>query len=647
MSWDTNLQGPARQIAAADVRRLRVVAGPGTGKSFALKRRVERLLEQGQDPTRIMVITFTRNAAASLVQDLRDIGVAGCEKVHVGTLHSYCFGLLNRRDVLPRLGRTPRTVVLFTKVGSLQFEGGVMLDDLHRFGNKRKLAKQIHAFEAAWARMQSEQPGWPQDADDRDFQTGLLDWLKFHESMLVGELVPETLRFMRDNPMLDDLTAFDHVIVDEYQDLNRAEQEIIDLLSQKSSAAIVGDADQSIYRFRHAHPDGIEEYPTRHPGTHDESLSECRRCPTRVVEIADHLIKTNHPFNSTPRLQAQSSNGKGEIHIVQWSTPNTEVEGLTEYVNHLLIDKGYLPGDILVIAPRRKLAYQMRDSIDAKGINVHSFYQEEALEEKPAQRAFALLALLSNSEDRTALRWWLGYKSSTGLRNAYQTLRQYCEQTAISPWNALASIEQNPQLLPGVSPLLTQFRELRESMLNLSGLTLPDVVDRLLPETDDACAALRKIALAAMNHSDSIDEISQLFSYIKTEITHPDVLEGDFVSIMSPQKSKGLTSKVVIVSSCIEGVFPGKARSESMAEQQEELRENRRLFYVAITRCREILVLSSFTGIEHRLVREIGAEVWGRKGPLAITSASRFIDELGPTAPPSRTGFEWQHSRYS
>ena len=64
MSWDAGLQGRARNIAATDEQRVRVVAGPGTGKSFALKRRVARLLEQGQDPTRIMVVTFTRNAAA-------------------------------------------------------------------------------------------------------------------------------------------------------------------------------------------------------------------------------------------------------------------------------------------------------------------------------------------------------------------------------------------------------------------------------------------------------------------------------------------------------------------------------------------------------------------------------------------------------
>ena len=93
MNWNEGLVGSALDIAKTDEKRLRVMAGPGTGKSFTLKMRVARLLEQDQDPARILIVTFTRNAAAGLVQDLTDLKVAGCENVHAGTLHSYCFSL--------------------------------------------------------------------------------------------------------------------------------------------------------------------------------------------------------------------------------------------------------------------------------------------------------------------------------------------------------------------------------------------------------------------------------------------------------------------------------------------------------------------------------------------------------------------------
>jgi DNA helicase-2/ATP-dependent DNA helicase PcrA len=258
MPWDDGLVGAAKSIAATNNTPLRVMAGPGTGKSFAMKRRVARLLDAGQKPQRILAVTFTRNAAASLVDDLHALGVPGCEDIRAGTLHAYCFGLLIQQVVFEYLGRVARPIITFLKSGVLQFEGGTMLEDLiiaGNFGPKRDCTKRIRAFEAAWARLQSDEPGWPHDPVDRAFQTALVNWLKFHNAMLIGELVVEALRFLRNNPNCDARKAFDHVIVDEYQDLNRAEQDLIQLLSSKA-VAIVGDIDQSIYSFRHANPEG-------------------------------------------------------------------------------------------------------------------------------------------------------------------------------------------------------------------------------------------------------------------------------------------------------------------------------------------------------------------------------------------------------
>ena len=364
--------------------------GTRAGKSFALKRRVARLLEQGQDPRRVLAVTFTRTAAASLVLGLRDLNVPGCNKVSVYTLHSYCFRLLNREDVFTYLNRIPRPIISVTKGRSLQFEGGVMLSDLatqKEFGDKRARAKRVRAFEAAWARLQSDQPGWPADPIDEQFEEQLISWLRFHRAMLIGEVVPQALSFLRDNPMSSDLSAFDHVLVDEYQDLNRAEQELIDQLSASGSAAVVGDPDQSIYSFRFANPEGITDYQIRHPALYDQLLTECRRCPTRVVGLANSLIAKNYDSGSASRLQADPGNSKGEVHLAQWDNADDEIEGVAKYVYHLVTEGGYEPEDIMVVTPRRKLGYRIRDAISQNGISVHSFYQEEALEEEPARKA--------------------------------------------------------------------------------------------------------------------------------------------------------------------------------------------------------------------------------------------------------------------
>jgi superfamily I DNA/RNA helicase len=154
-----------------------------------------------------------------------------------------------------------------------------------------------------------------------------LSWLRFHNCILIGELVPETLRYLRDNPNSPHLEAYDHVLVDEYQDLNRAEQELLDHLSNSGNLAIIGDEDQSIYSFKHAHPEGVSGFHQTHLDTHDEDLIDCRRCPTRIVDMANSLISNNQ--NRTDRiLNHFDGNPEGEIYVYS---------GITSMKRHLVL----------------------------------------------------------------------------------------------------------------------------------------------------------------------------------------------------------------------------------------------------------------------------------------------------------------------
>ena len=648
MTWDDGLTGTARNIAATDESPLRVMAGPGTGKSFAMKRRVARLLESGQEPGRVLAVTFTRNAAASLLSDLHALGIVNCEKVRVGTLHAFCFGLLSQQEVFDYLGRVPHPVVTFAKSGVLQFQGGVMLDDLvaaGAFGSKRDCTQRIRAFEAAWARLQSEMPGWPHDPIDRQFHTALVSWLRFHGAILIGELVPEALRFLRNNPATPARCACDHVIVDEYQDLNKAEQDLIDLLAGRGATAIVGDVDQSIYRFRHANPEGILAFQQQHPTTHDETLDECRRCPTGVVAIADALIRHNHPGITLPRLQPKAANPAGRIHIVQWAGISEEAHGLSAYVHSLVGSGQYAPADFLVLTPRRLLGYGIRDCIADLGVDVHSFYHEEALESDDAQRAFALLALLADPEDRVALRWWLGEGSPSSRKSEYQRLREHCETAGSSPRVALEALANGTLVVARVGGLVSKYRELTTLLDGLDGQPLAHVVDALLPAGNADCGTLREVAALALPELESVGD---LLDRVKNHITQPEMPEdGEFVRVMSLHKSKGLTSRVVIVAGCTEGLIPFRSDSPSQAEQDAVLQEQRRLFYVAITRCTEILVLSSSARMERKLAWKLGAKLQRGRSRFGGTIASQFIGELGPTAPVPLRGDEWAAAGYS
>jgi superfamily I DNA/RNA helicase len=141
---------------------------------------------------------------------------------------------------------------------------------------------------------------------------------------------------------------------------------------------------------------------------------------------------------------------------------------------------------------------------------------------------------------------------------------------------------------------------------------------------------------------------SQILNELRSMITQPEIPEDtEYVRIMSLQKSKGLTAKVTIVSGCIQGLIPTEDSDETPAEKAETLREQRRLFYVAITRPTDMLVLSSFTKIDTSMAFKIGAQVGRSAYGSGQTIATRFISELGPTAPAAKRGDVWRNANYS
>lgn len=648
MSWDSDLTGTALAIACCNEQIIRVIAGPGTGKSFALQRLVARLLEVDRiNPRRILAVTFTRNAAANLIEDLNNLGIDGCERIYSGTLHSYCFRLLSEQNVFEYLERVARPLLTFNKSGVAQFECQPMLEDiahLRPFGTKRDMTRRIRAFESAWARLQHEEPGWPIDAIDLQFQEALLEWLRFHQAILIGELVPEALRFLRNNPEAPDLHAFDYVIVDEYQDLNKAEQILLDYLSCNGRLTIVGDVDQSIYSFRFANPEGIVGFSQRHPQTHDEPLQECYRCPRSVVEIADNLIKHNYPHAIGTRLLPTPDKPMGEMHIIQWETPEQEAQGLALYVNELITCRGYAPGEVIVMSPRRLLGYGIRDALRNLDIPTHSFYNEESLETIEAQEAFALLTLLVRPEDRVALRYWVGLGSPSWRRGEYDRIRTHCEMSGLSTRAVLGQMIEGSLTIDRTNAIRERYLELIRVLNELAVLDCTDLVDCLFPEEANWAAPMRETALTLL---ESVSDPESLWDALRFQITQPEMPKGgNYVRVMSLHKAKGLTTRVAIVTSCIEGLVPTIDSRHTPNEARENLMEQRRLLYVSITRCRETLVLSSILNMPAELAYRIGARIRGRRG-VCSTFASRFIDELGPSAPASVSGNDWLNSGFN
>lgn len=648
MSWNDDLTGPHLQIAASGSPRIRVMAGPGTGKSFAMKRRIARLIEvNGVEPVRILAVTFTRTAARDLERELQAMGVTGCENIMAGTVHSFCFQLLLNNDVFALLGRVPRGLLTFNNRGIYGYEAEPLLADLMPLGNfgpKRDMTKRIRAFEADWARLQNEQPGWPTDPIDIQFHHTLIAWLRFHRGMLIGELVPEALRYLRENPASPALQLYDHIVVDEYQDLNRAEQELIDVLSAGKQLSIVGDVDQSIYRFRHAHPEGIEDFGNRHPNVEDHTLDECRRCRELIVTVSDNVIRSNYPPGEAPRLvPLQPQPGPATVRLVQWPTLAAEADGIAALIQHLILQRGIPAGDILVLSPRRYIANEIKNRLAAPGLGIaaHSFYNDKLLEPDEAQIAMNKLQLLCNAEDRIALRYWLGYGSPSWRRGQYVTLRDYCEKHDLAPVEVLAQIVAGALSLGGVNELAAKYQELQIEIARLSQFAGADLFDELFPAGSAWADPIRELVIGKIEAG---EDAAGLLDLLRNEITQPEMpADGDYVRIMSLHKSKGLTSRATIIVGCMRGLIPFLKNDIPPAERPLHLQEQRRLFYVALTRAKELLVVSSAASVPRAVAnRELnGVILHGGNAQAGRTISCEFLHELGPQAPAAQHGQTW------
>ena len=637
MSWKDELDPVSLRIAMTDASPLRVLAGPGTGKTFTLIRRVARLLEEKVPPKRIFLSTFTRTAADALKRELESLNVKGASSVRATTVHSFCFSILNKNEVLEIIDRVPRPL--------LEYEKRFLLEDLKNvdadFGSIHKRRERLKAFEAAWARLESDHPGWPNDPIDKQFDQRLRDWLLFHDAMLIGELVPQALRYLRNNPASRERFAFSHILVDEYQDLNPAEQEFIKLLAQDACLTIIGDEDQSIYSFKFARPKGIAEFHRGRPETTDETIDLCRRCPSNIVDMANRLIENNR--NRTARkLTPNYANGNGKIKVYQWMNMEQETEGLARIVEDLVKADKVKPGRVLILAPRKQLGYDVRDLLETKGVKAHSFFLEQALDGDPtdiaksrAQQAFTLLTLAANRKDSVALRCWCGFGSPNLREKAWKRLRALCTADGLGLSAAINSMQNGKLKLTAGHKINERLNLLEDKLQELAPRRGAELFDALFPDNDPYFNQIRAISTGP----DSDANAEQLLDRLRTFITQPELpTDVDFVRVMSLHKSKGLTADLVIVMGCIEGLIPNLPKDASEAEHRQILEEQRRLFYVSITRARKMLVLSSVTRLPLKEAYKMGLQVRRRQGHYAETITTRFIDELGPNCPQPTTG---------
>jgi len=640
VAWDDGLEGAALDFARSPAELLRALAGPGTGKTHALLRRLTRIIELGCPPEETLVLTFARTAAVDILRKLEQDGDERMRNVLSKTLHSYCFSILTGQRFLTATGRKPRII--------LEFERDYILRDLEgpfspNITERREL---LQGFVAAWARLQTDVPGQPVEGLDQRFQDALLASLRYHGGMLIGEVVPLALAYLQQNPGAPERVRYRHVLVDEYQDLNRAEQVLVDLLRGEGSLAIIGDDDQSIYRtLKFANPEGIREFANTHPGTADIPFTECRRCPQPVVTMAQTLIQRN-PGRIRGPLVARTGNDPGEIHNVQWRSIDEEAEGIAIFIAHH-VRRGVAAGKVLVLAPSRKIGYAIRDAVRRRGIEIRSFFREEAVEKPSAQEKLTLLTLVAHPEDRIALRAWIGLGADSAYVGGYRHLLRRAQADNADVRNVFERLDRGEIAIPHSTPPLERWRLLQRELARLDQFRgdLERLVDELLPVAregeDDELALLRRIANQAIAEEPR-PQLRDLPDRIRYRIGQPEVpLETAYARVMSFQKSKGLTADLVVLAGLVDGAMPRVDDGGPPAERQAQLEEQRRLFFIGMTRTTKILLFSIYSMLPDNIARQITTRIGNRLGRSLRVFPSPFLDECGGTLARAIPGEVW------
>ena len=462
------------------------------------------------------------------------------------------------------------------------------------------------------------------------FAGAVRQWLQRHHGMLVGEVVYLCVTGLESQDIPPG--QFDHVVIDEYQDLTAAEQELVRMIwTESGTLTVMGDDDQSIFSFRFNHPEGIADFNTDWPQCKDLTFTDNRRCGERILTTAN-LMMAEAGSNKPP--MNWKSGRTGEVKAVQWETFDDEISGLAAYI------QANAEESFLVLVPRRFIGYRLADAI---GDDAKTAFAEQVLDDHVAQEAFATVSLLADPDDFVAARSYLGFhgkkREQAPRRNAggYASL-----QVGIGGHALVKGIASGEIAVSGAGQ--SHIRTRAKAAVELIGraLTPTEIIDECFDESlakgepdeekrqwlAEDLLELRTAAHELLQETPALSRVTATLRYrIATRAPlMASELQEPRVRIMTLHSAKGLEADNVVVAGIADQFMPGKE-----VDSRDVVAEQRRLLYVAVTRARDNLIISWPRRIQtDDLMKNMGRleHVITENGvKLAITSRSSLLPQ--------------------
>ncbi len=637
MSLLSGLNDEQRRAVTTTRGPLLVLAGAGSGKTRVITHRIAHLLAEGVSPQEILAVTFTNKAAAEMKERVGELlAGAGMEDLWISTFHSFGLGLL-RKDA-SALGFSPRSSILDEEDRAQLIRQVLQEHTGHVEANLRD------AFYAFLQEVKGDgRPGLEVARDAGPVQGKLLlrvfrDYqarLKMQRSWDFDDLVLLPMRLLKEVPESREKWAgrFRYIMVDEYQDTNMLQVDLLSSLASRwGNLCVVGDDDQSIYRWRGARVENILEFEDRFPGTTVVKLTRNYRSTREILDLANGLIRHNLKRHDkdlwTDRI------GKLKVDLVHVPSQEKEAEHIAGDVLRLM-GEDVPPSDIAVLYRTRGQARLFEEYFTLYDIPYRVVGSFDFFRRREVRDALAYWKLAVNPSDDTS---FLRVVNTPARGVGTRTLERLTEIKAAqecSLWDALGTLLSTPEGLQARSVReLGRFRRVVSAAVAGVADTDPehlhahasdllaesgyrDHLAREKPTGWQAVESLLRMLRRAVEKGKATTlqgflEIVALEAREKEKGANDKDL-GGLSSLITLHAAKGLEFPHVYISGLVDGLLPHVRSMDS----KEDLEEERRLLYVGITRARKHLSLSHF-GTRKRLRDTIHC------------IPSRFIDELPP-----------------
>ncbi|MDE6404887.1 MAG: DNA helicase PcrA [Lachnospiraceae bacterium] len=636
MSIYDTLNEKQRQAVMQTEGPVLILAGAGSGKTRVLTHRVAYLIDRaGVAPYHILAITFTNKAAGEMRERVDKIVGFGAEQIWVSTFHSTCVRILRR--YIDRLGYDNHFTIYDT-----DDQKGIMKEVCKKLQIDTKMLKErtiLSAISSAKDELIDPQEYEMQNGFDyngskiakayREYQATL----KKNNALDFDDLIMKTVElFKADAEVLASYQdRFRYIMVDEYQDTNTAQFELIRLLAAKHrNLCVVGDDDQSIYKFRGANIRNILDFEKVYPDAFVVKLEQNYRSTQMVLDAANAVIK-NNKGRKEKALWTDKAEG-ARIGFRQFDTGYEEAEYIAGDVAKKKRKGQISYGACAVLYRTNAQARLLEERFIMEGIPYDVVGGTNFYSRREIKDVLAYLKTIDNGRDDVAVKRIInvprrGIGAATIVR-----VQEYADERNISFFDALTEADQIVTIgrsAGKLKPFVTMIQSFRskQEFYSLEEL-VKDVLDltgylKELEESDEEDAADRVenieelvskvVAYEEENDEPSLSEFLEEVALV-ADIDRVDG-DGDRVLLMTLHSAKGLEFEHVYLAGMEDGVFPSYMTITS--DDPMEIEEERRLAYVGITRAREELTL---TCAKQRMIR----------GETQYNPISRFVREIPP-----------------